>query len=93
MESTESSCALRDAAARGTAWGESLMCIDTSLSINFFKKQSPAFIVKLQFNETKFQKRSALKLAGRIIPRSKLSGTMKRINNTPQLALGFIPVI
>src|SRR5664280_449146 len=28
------------------------MFIDTSLSV-FFKKQSPAFIVKLQFNETR----------------------------------------
>ena len=37
MEGTESSCALSDAAARGTAWGESLMCIDTSLSVIFFK--------------------------------------------------------
>ena len=44
MESTESSCALRDAAARGTAWGESLMFMDISLSVIFFKKQSPAFI-------------------------------------------------
>jgi hypothetical protein len=33
-----------------------------------------------------FQKRSALKLAGRIIPQS--GGY-----NTPKLALGFIPVI
>jgi len=38
----------------------------------------------------KLQKQSALKLAGRIIPRSKLSGA---ILNTPQLALKFIPVI
>jgi hypothetical protein len=52
MEETESSCAFSEAAARGTAWVESLMCIDTSLSVIFFKKQSPAFIVKLQFNET-----------------------------------------
>ena len=38
----------------------------------------------------KFQKQSALKLVGRIIPRAKLSGA---ILNTPQLALGFMPVI
>jgi hypothetical protein len=37
----------------------------------------------------KLQKQSALKLAGRIIPLTKLSGT-DTINNTPKLALGFI---
>ena len=44
MEGTESSCALSDAAARGTAWVESLMCIDISLSDILFKKQSPLMI-------------------------------------------------
>ena len=60
-----------------------------SLTLPFLTEESLCFIFDLLLMSPKFQKRSALKLAGRIIPRAKLSGTIKRINNIPKLALGF----